>query len=182
MEEDEDIETQERLEAKSDGFKEWMLSKRANGKAKAVIRRVYAPNCSPGIEENVLIMDSATDQSVIGQGFKIMFYTGQQIRMDGALVGMEGSQYPIVCAAAMVEDQTSDQPIIIVVNQAAYNEDLKQHESLLHTDQARFHGVKINDLASCFKDGHGYVGKQSLETEGWSIPLLHDGSKYYLKI
>ena len=35
MEEDEDIETQERLEAKSDGFKKWMLSKRANGKTKA---------------------------------------------------------------------------------------------------------------------------------------------------
>jgi len=47
MEEDEDIETQERLEANSDGFKKWMLSKRANGKTKAVIRRVYAPNLSP---------------------------------------------------------------------------------------------------------------------------------------
>ena len=102
--------------------------------------------------------------------------------MDGALVGVEGSQYPIGCAAAVVEDQTSDQPIIIVVNQAAYNKNLKQHKSLLHTDQARFHGVKINDLASCFKEGHGHVGRQSVETEGWSIPLLHDGSKYYLKI
>jgi len=127
-------------------------------------------------------MDSAADQSVIGQGFKIMFYTGQQIKMDGALVGIEGNQYPIICAAAVDEYQTSDQPIIIVVNQAAYNEDLMPHESLLHTDQARFHGVKFNDLASCFKDGHGNVGRQSVETEGRTIPLLHDGSKYYLKI
>ena len=68
-----------------------------------------------------------------------------------------------------------------MINQATYNENLKQHESLLHTDQARFHRVKINDFASCFKDGHGNVEKQSLETEGWSIPLLHDRSKYYLK-
>ena len=74
-------------------------------------------------------MDSAADQSVVSQGFKIMFNTGQQIRRDGAFVGMEGSQYPIVCAAAMVEDQTSDQLVIIVVNQAAYNEDLKQHDT-----------------------------------------------------
>jgi len=42
--------------------------------------------------------------------------------------------------------------------------------------------VKINDLASCFKDGYGHIGKQSMETEGSTIPLLHDGSKYYLKI
>ena len=68
--------------------------------------------------------------------------------------------------------------IIVVVNQAAYNIDIRQQESLLHTD----HGVKINDLASCFKDGHGHIGKQSMETEGRAILLLHDGSKYYLKI
>ena len=43
--------------------------------------------------------------------------------------------------------------------------------------------MKINDLASCFKDGHaGHIGKQSMETEGRAIPLLCDGSKCYLKI
>ena len=38
-----------------------------------------------------------------------------------------------MCAAAAVEDETSDQLIIVVVNQAAYNIDIRQHESLLHT-------------------------------------------------
>ena len=72
-----------------------------------------------------------------------MFYTGQHIKMDGALVGMEGGQHPIVCAGAAVEDETSDQLIIVVANQAAYNIDIiRQHESLLHTDQARLHAVK----------------------------------------
>jgi len=55
-------------------------------KTKVVTKWVYALNLSPGSEENILIMDSAADQSVIGQGFKIMFYMGQQIKMDGALV------------------------------------------------------------------------------------------------
>ena len=41
--------------------------------------------------------------------------------MDGALVGMEGGQYPIVCAGAVVEDETSDQLIIVVVNQLVIN-------------------------------------------------------------
>jgi len=81
---------------------------------------MYTPNPSPWGEEYILIMDSAAGQSMVGQGYKIMFYTGQQIQMDGAfLAGMDGGQYPIVCAAAVVEDVTSDQPIIIVINQAA---------------------------------------------------------------
>ena len=70
-----------------------MFNKRANGPANAIIRCLYAPNLTPGPEENILIKDSAADQSVIGKGFKIMFYTGQHIKMGGA---------PIVCAAAVV--------------------------------------------------------------------------------
>ena len=73
-------------------------------------------------------------------------------------------------AVAVVEDETSDQLIVVVVNQAAYNRDLMQYNSLLHTDQPRLHGVK-NDLASCFKDGHENAGKQSMETEGRAIPI-----------
>ena len=121
-------------------------------------------------------MDSAADQNVIAQEFKIMFYTGLIIKMDGALVGMKGGQYPIMCATAVVEVETSDPLIIVVVNQAAYNTDIRQHESFLHTDQAKLHGVKLNDLVSCFKDGHSRIGKHSMETEGRAIPLLHDGS------
>jgi len=40
-------------------------------------------------------------------------------------VGMEGGQYPVVCAAAVVEDETSDQLFIVMVNQAAYNIDIR---------------------------------------------------------
>jgi len=70
-----------------------MFNKRANGPANAIIRCLYAPNLTPGPEENILIKDSAADQSVFGKGFKIMFYAGQHIQMDGA---------PIVYAAASV--------------------------------------------------------------------------------
>ena len=114
-----DIKSQEKLKAEQDEFKQFLFSKRAIRPVHAAIRCLYAPNLTPGPEENILIMDSAADQSVIGQGFKIMFYTGQHIKMDGALVGMEGGQYPIVCTAAVVEDESSDQLIIVVVNQAA---------------------------------------------------------------
>ena len=156
----------------------------ANGVAtsRKKIRRTYIPSESPGVEENILIMDSAADQSVVGQGWRILFRTGQKIHMDGALIGMEGGSYPIVSAATVAEDATTSQLVILIINQAAYNEDVKQHESLLHTDQAHFHGVRVNDIASCFYDGNGNLGKQSIETENISIPLLHDGTKYYVKI
>ena len=83
------------------------------------IRRAYVPSESPGVEENILIMDSAADQSVVGQGWRILFRTGQKIHMDGALIGMEGGRYPIVSAATFVEDATTNQPVIVIVNQAA---------------------------------------------------------------
>jgi hypothetical protein len=135
-------------------------------------RRCHISDQPPGPEENVLICDNAVEQCVVGQGFKVLFHTGQHVQMDGALVGMEGGRYPIVCAAAVVEDETRESPVIIILNQAAYNQDLQQHESLLHTEQARLHGVKVNDLASFLTDGHGYNGKQNLETEGVMIPLV----------
>ena len=90
-----DLENQEELEAEQDEFNQFLFSKRASRPAHAAIRCLYAPNLTQGPEENILIINSAADQSVIGQGFKIMCYTGQHIKMDGALVGMEG-QYPIV--------------------------------------------------------------------------------------
>jgi hypothetical protein len=33
-----------------------------------------------------------------------------------------------------------------------------------------------------FRDGHGKAGKQSVEADGFEIPLQHDGSKYFLTI
>ena len=145
-------------------------------------RRCQVTAASPGPEENVLICDSAAEQCVVGQGFKILFHTGQHVVMDGAMAGMGGGRYPIVCAAAVVEDETRMDPVIIILNQAAYNQDLQQRESLLHTEQARLHGVKINDLAACLRDGHGFSGKQSIETEGVTIPLIYDGFKYFVKV
>ena len=104
------------------------------------------------------------------------------MQMDGALIGMESEKHTIVCVVAVVEDNMTNQHIIIIVNQATYNKDVRQHESLLQTEQARIHIVKINNLASCIQDGFGNQGKQCIETEGWWIPLLHDGSKYFLRI
>mmetsp|Transcript_11803 Transcript_11803/g.17014 ORF Transcript_11803/g.17014 Transcript_11803/m.17014 type:complete len:115 (-) Transcript_11803:29-373(-) len=106
----------------------------------------------PSASENILIVDCAADQSCIGQGFKILYHTGEEINLNGAIAGMQGGIFPIVCAAAVVIDPSTSQEYIIIINQAAYNPALAQNESLLHSDQARFHGVKVNDLANCYID------------------------------
>ena len=75
-----DTKNQEELEAEQDEFKQLLFSKRASRPNHAAIRCLYAPSLIPGPEENILIMDSAADQSVIGQGLKILFYS--QMSLD----------------------------------------------------------------------------------------------------
>jgi hypothetical protein len=145
------------------------------------IRRMYTHDAPPR-NEDILIMDSAADISCVGRGFKILFHSGEKTNLDMALVGAKGRTLDIVTAAAVVLDPTSSRNIIIIINQAAYVPELQQHESLLHTDQARHHNVFVNDLARCFHDVGGRPGAQSIVADGTTIPLKHDGSKYFLSI
>jgi hypothetical protein len=95
------------------------------------VRRVHT-HVPPNPTDNVLIIDSAADQSCVGQGFRILYYTGATIHLDGgALDTMGGGNYPLVSAAAVVTDPTTTREIIVIINQAAYNPSLAQHESLL---------------------------------------------------
>jgi len=95
---------------------------------------------------------------------------------------MRGGRYPVVTAAAVIIDPMTSNETLIIINQALYNCDPEQHESLLHSDQARFHGVIINDIAACYIDEYGNQGRQNLYVEGQELPLHHDGVKYYLRI
>jgi hypothetical protein len=83
-----------------------------------------------------------------------------------ALARSPSNTFVIISAAAVVEDPTTSKNIIIIINQAVYFPDLEQHESLLHTDQARAHYVHINDLAKCFHDPKERPGHQDIEVEG----------------
>ncbi len=143
------------------------------------IRRMYTHEV-PLRNENILIMDSAADISCVGRGFEILFHSGEKTNLDMALVGAKGRTLDIVTAAAVIIDPTSTRDIIIIINQAAHVPELEQHESLLHTDQARHHNIFINDLARCFHDVEGKPGSQSIVADGTTIPLKHDGSKYFL--
>lgn len=144
-------------------------------------RRMFTDTV-PSASEHILIVDCAADQSCIGRGFKILYHTGEEITLNGAIAGMRGGNFPIVSAAAIAIDPTTSQEFIIIIHQAAYNPDLAQNESLLHTDQARFHGVKVNDLANCYVDGYGNPGLQNIQVEQHTIPLCHDGVKSFIRV
>ncbi len=146
-----------------------------------VIRRMYT-DTAPKHDMSILIMDSAADASMVGKGFEILFYTGEKMTVCGAMASLDSKVYEIVTAATVVQSPQSTQEYIVIINQAAYVPDQNQFESLLHTDQARYHNVIINDLSKFLRDGNGNIGKQSIEADGFEIPLQHDGSKYFLSI
>ena len=103
-------------------------------------RRLYTHD-PPGADENILIVDSAADISCVGKGFSILFHSGEKMTLNTALVRSPSNTFDIVSAAAVIEDSTTSRGTIIVINQAVYVPDLQQHESLLHTDQARNHNA-----------------------------------------
>jgi hypothetical protein len=96
-------------------------------------------------------------------------------KIELALANSKESEFDVVTAAAVVIDPTTSRNILIIVNQAAYIPDLAQHESLLHSDQARNHCVFVNDLAKCFCNPEGKPGRLDIGADGCIIPLKHDG-------
>jgi hypothetical protein len=136
----------------------------------------------PKEEENILIVDSAADISCVGQGFSILFHSGETMTLNTALANSPSTTFSIVSAASVIIDPVSSMEIIIIINQAVHIPDLKQHESLLHADQARHHNVRVNDVAKCFHDHYGRPGRQNIEVDGYTIPLKHDGRKYFVNI
>jgi hypothetical protein len=145
------------------------------------LRRMYTDE-PPGNQEDILIVDSAADISCVGRGFSILSHSGETMTMNTALSSLPSNTFDIVSAAAVIIDPSSSTEVIIIINQAIYIPDLNQHESLLHSDQAHHHNVCINDLPTCYYNYNGRPGQQNIEVEGRTIPLRHDGRKYFLKI
>ncbi len=117
-----------------------------------------------------------------GGGFEILFHTGQTTTVSGAMAEMQSITYDIVTDATVIESPLSTQSCLVIVNQAAYIPSDQQYESLLHCDQARYHNVIVNDLSKYFQDSKGRQGKQSIEVDGFEIPLCHGGLKYFSNI
>jgi hypothetical protein len=93
------------------------------------IRQMYTHD-TPHEEENILIIDSTADISCVGQGFTVLFHSGERMTLSTAIASAPSNTFDIVTAAAVVIDPSSSREIIIIINQAVFIPDLKQHESL----------------------------------------------------
>lgn len=82
-------------------------------------RQMYT-NATPSRETMTLIMDSAVDMSMVGQGFGILFQPGEMTTLWGAMAAMDGASYEIISTAVVVESPLYTQQYIIVINQEAY--------------------------------------------------------------
>jgi hypothetical protein len=136
----------------------------------------------PSDDMNILITDSAVDVSCVGNCFQVLFESGEMTCVGMALAKAQTNTFNIVTTAAVVIDPNMSRNIIIIINQVAHIPDLEQNESLLHTEKARHHNMKVNDLAKCFHDSEGKPGCQSIEVDRFTIPLRHDGLKCFLHI
>ncbi len=70
------------------------------------LRRMYTHDPSHE-EENILIIDSAADISCVGQGFAILFQSGEKMALSMALASAPSNTFDIVTAAAVVTDPSS---------------------------------------------------------------------------
>ena len=110
--------------------------------------------------------------------------TGQEVRCDGYIKGkdaMTGPILPVVSAATCVIPKDDD-PFIMIVNQACYNSDEEQNESLCLPFQAEQHGVTFDLTPRHRLNASGENGKQMMRIEDREIPLEFDGLKMYLNI
>ena len=134
--------------------------------------------------DTIMIIDSACDQSMIPSTCcRVLESTSQYFYVDGAMPGMRSSaplQVKNVCV--LITNPYSNIKLIGIINQALYINDDSHYEALLQPHQARSHGTAVDDCARFHQDSDGNPGKQCIKVPGFTIPLLHDGLKAYLKI
>ena len=130
-------------------------------------------------------MDTAADQCTCGgNAWEILEETGEEVRCNGYVKdpnNPSGRIMKIVSAATCVMP-VNDQPFILIVHQACYDDDPSQHESLCLPYQAEQHGVKFNLTPRHRLNTDDENGKQLMVIEDKKIDLLFDGRKMFLMI
>ena len=147
--------------------------------------KLYCNNGVSNLLQNILIMDTAADQCTCGgPAWLILNETGENVKCNGYLKGkhiFDGPSLPLVSALTCVQLENQE-PLLLLVNQACYYDDINQDESLCLPFQAEEHGVTFNLTPKDRTDTNGNLGQQKLTIEGKDIPLKFDGRKMYLDI
>ena len=134
-------------------------------------------------DQNILIVDSACDQSIINSSFQLLSRSGLYYSLEGALQDRMKCEtaLEIVDGATKVTDKRGAS-FLLVVNQALYDDHKDQKESLLQPHQARAHGVAVDDCSRLHRGVDGEPGSQCIQAGQHRVPLLYDGWKCYLAV
>ena len=139
-------------------------------------------SCTANPINNILIIDSACDQSIISDSaFVVLSPSGTYFHINGALSGRMESETALEVVDAVTKVTLKDgSSYILQLNQSLIDLCSSQRESLLQPHQARAHGVMIDDCPTHHKTITGTPGSQRIKVADIVIPLLFDGLKSYL--
>ena len=136
------------------------------------------------IDEDILIIDSACDQSIITLSvFVVLSRSGKFYYVNGALSGRMQAETPLEVVDAVTKITLSNgKSYILQMNQSLLDSSPDQKESLLQPHQSRAHGVLIDDCPIQHRRIDGSSGTQCVQILDTKLPLEFDGLKCYLKL
>ena len=130
--------------------------------------------------DNILIADSGCDQTLVTSIWTILNCTNRFVLMLTALQGRHpGQRFQVVQAAVKLTDANNN-AYCAIANEALYDENDHQKESLLSTHQARSDGITaVDDYSLSEHDIRGNPGTQSSKFGGTTVHCFFDGRKCF---
>ena len=127
----------------------------------------------PNKQPYAVIDPGAEEELIGGDGWRIVYVTGQTTSLSGAIEGMGSITLPKIDAITLVKDKDGN-TILLGVGNATFDRRPSQYKSLWNSHHLREHGTIVEDVAK----SHGR--KQCLkvkEPDGniYLIPLEFDG-------
>ena len=140
-------------------------------------------NSTVDTSENILIADSGCDQTLINNAWTVTEYTNRCVIMLQALQGRHaGEKFPVVQAIAKLSDAHGND-YCAEVNEALYDNNNEQKESLLSVHQARSDGkTAVDDCSKTEMDIRGNHDTQCSRFKDTMLHFFFDGKKCFYKI
>jgi hypothetical protein len=142
-------------------------------------------HADPG--QPILFSDSACDQSLITKDWTVLKWTGHYVLMTGAFAGRNvDKKLPVVIGASKLRDEDGT-VYAAIANEALYDDNEAQVESLLSVHQALADPCNgIDDCASCERDiegkPRGKPGWQKARFDMSKLSFFFDGLKCFFEV
>ena len=144
--------------------------------AERIIRRTTSVGISRGRprRQPYAVIDPGAEEELIGgDGWHIVYVSGQTTSLAGAIEGMGSITLPNIDAITAVKDKDGN-TILLGVGNATFDRRPSQYESLWNSHHLREHGTVVEDIARTHGGGQCLKVKQP-DGKICIIPLRFDG-------